>query len=488
MRREMLLFQDMKIKVHGRICLHRIFFQLLEGEVNGIVFQNIEEQRNMVDFFIGKGELEAGRLFLQGEMVRPEEVRKKLIKQIAVIGKKSVLFDTISIVENLYINVERLLFSDLMKMSEALALFEKFGITILPDQRISELSSAEKMILELLRAYIEGKNIVVINNIMDTVNQNDMKQVMNLIFQMITEGMSFVLIELIEEPIFEIADQIFCVKDGRTIGNFVKGSFHLKNLKKEMLSKAKGSIDRNSGRYGPVKDQDFDMKARLEIKDVSAEGVCHLNFDVCKGELIKIFFLQYNNCSEFVRLLLGENPIRQGKIMLDGREITLKNEWKLIMQGIAVMDHMNVEGHFFQNLTVFDNIGLMVSHKVKNIWLRKKYYSNLVTLIDSYIGKGLVETPAGELSRENQVRLMYVMWLAFRPKVIFLVNPFSGQDAKLQKTVFSMIDLFKKNDITVVLLLSNYLTLDKFEGDTIMLHNGEQVDETELHMLLYGGG
>lgn len=488
MRREMLLLQDMKIKVHGRVCLHRIYFQLLEGEVNGIVFQNTEEQKNMVQFFLGKGESESGRLFLKGESVRPEEVRRKLARQIAVIGKKSVLFDTISIVENLYINDEHIFFSDLMRMPEAQALFQKFGISISPDQKISELNSADKMILELLRAYIDKKSIVVINNIMDTVNQNDVKRVTNLIFQMTKEGMSFILMELIEEPIFGIADQLFYVKDGCTIGNFVKGSFRLRNLKKEIFSKARGSLEKQRQKYNFVEEEGFDIKLRLEIKDICAEGIHHLSFDVYKGELLKVFFLQYNNCNEFIRILLGENPLQKGKIFLEGREVVLKNEWKLLMQGIAVMDHMNTERHFFQNLTVFDNVGLMVSHKVKNIWLRKKYFSNLVNLIDRYIGKGLAEIPAGKLSRENQVRLMYVMWLAFRPKVIFLVNPFSGQDAKLQETVACMIDILKQNDITVVLLLSNYLTLDKFEGDTIMLHNGKQVDEAELHMLLYGGG
>lgn len=486
MREEILQFQNLKIKVNKKLNIERLFFQLIQGEINGIVFDNNIDKTDFMDFIMGKGEIVEGKVFFEENELKSSELKKIFNQSIAIINKQSALYNSFSVIENIYINTQKALYSYHMNLSKMVKLIEKFDLKLSVGAEVSDLSHNSRICVELLRAYVEKKKVVVINNILDQINQNDFEIILNLIYKLIEEGISFILIELIEEPILRVTDNLYYIKNGRTIGNFVKGSIDLRLLKSVMLLNQEQLNNNSINELNFISEPCFDYKRSIEMKEVCAKGIMDFSFEAYCGELIKIFFLKLSNCNDFIDIFIGNNKLTSGSIFVNGKKFIAKNELKMVSQKVAIINSINKFNYFYPNISVIDNLGLMVSGKAKGIWMKKKYYSSLLEVINKYIGVGIADEKATNLSQELKLRLVYVMWTIYKPKVIFIVNPFSEKDANLRKTIYDMIELLKLNNITVVLLLSNFLTLDKFEGDTIYISDGVQIDEEELLSQLYG--
>ncbi|MDC7126603.1 MAG: hypothetical protein PQJ46_13610, partial [Spirochaetales bacterium] len=71
-----------------------------------------------------------------------------------------------------------------------------------------------------------------------------------------------------------------------------------------------------------------------------------------------------------------------------------------------------------------------------------------------------------DLSSELIIKIEYMRWLLFRPKVLFILNPLSETDLNLQKIIIDMINYLHKNNLTVIIATTNNASIDKIKCKT----------------------
>ena len=110
MKRELLNIEGGKIKKGNNVIFDDLSLELFQGEITGIVFDDILEQKLFIDMLLGDVLLYSGKIFVNEERKAYEEAARLLKQQVAVIGSKSKLLSSITIEDNIFLFSDRKLF------------------------------------------------------------------------------------------------------------------------------------------------------------------------------------------------------------------------------------------------------------------------------------------------------------------------------------------------------------------------------------------
>ena len=103
MKRELLNIEGGKIKKGNNVIFDDLSLELFQGEITGIVFDDILEQKLFIDMLLGDVLLYSGKIFVNEERKAYEEAARLLKQQVAVIGSKSKLLPSITIEDNIFL-------------------------------------------------------------------------------------------------------------------------------------------------------------------------------------------------------------------------------------------------------------------------------------------------------------------------------------------------------------------------------------------------
>ena len=202
----------------------------------------------------------------------------------------------------------------------------------------------------------------------------------------------------------------------------------------------------------------------------------NIYLEIEKGDFVTLLGPSGCGKSTLLRCLAGLESISDGRILLDGEDITNKDPKDrnvgMIFQQYSLFPNMNV----FQNIA----FGLKLKKYPKNkIEAKVKMAVEMVELT----GKEL-HYPS-QLSGGQQQRVALARSIAARPKVLLLDEPLSAIDAKLRRSLQARIrEIHKELGIT-----SLFVTHDQDEAmimsDVIHLFNNGTIEQSDKPIDLY---
>ncbi|MFN8452316.1 MAG: ABC transporter ATP-binding protein, partial [Anaerolineae bacterium] len=218
---------------------------------------------------------------------------------------------------------------------------------------------------------------------------------------------------------------------------------------------------------------------RLKLDHVSKEfqdrggngtvlAVNDVNLEIKSGEFVTLLGPSGCGKTTTLRMIAGFEAPTQGKIILEGKDITFqapnKRDMALVFQNYALFPHMSV----------FDNVayGLQTRRLSKNA-IREKVLEALKMM--SLVG--MAERRPNQLSGGQQQRVALARSLVTEPRILLFDEPLSNLDAKLRVQMRSEIHrLQRRLNITSV-----YVTHDQTEAmalsDRIVVMNSGRVEQ-----------
>lgn len=233
------------------------------------------------------------------------------------------------------------------------------------------------------------------------------------------------------------------------------------------------------------------------FKDVHA--VNDLSFDVKKGELFAFLGVNGAGKSTTISIMCGMLKKDKGSILIDNKDI--EKDYKNIIKDIGIV---------FQNslldgvLSVKDN--LMCRASLYGIYgnKAKERINELATLLDF---KNLLNRTVSKLSGGQRRKIDVARALLNDPKILILDEPTTGLDPQTRKTMWEVIESYRKNKQMTVFLTTHYMeeTTDadyvvildsgkivahgtplelknKYTGDFITLYNANLEDVKKLNL------
>ena len=216
--------------------------------------------------------------------------------------------------------------------------------------------------------------------------------------------------------------------------------------------------------------------AHLEKSFGNVSVLKNINLAIEKGDFVTLLGPSGCGKSTLLRCLAGLEDLTDGRIYLDGENITDKPP-----------QHRNIGMVFqqyslFPNLTVFENIAFGLKMKKLDKELIQEKVASAVNMVD--LAQKEKQYPA-QLSGGQQQRVALARAIVCEPKVLLLDEPLSAIDAKLRRSLQVRIkDIHRALKITTV-----FVTHDQDEAmilsDIIHLFNDGRIVQSGTPIDMY---
>jgi branched-chain amino acid transport system ATP-binding protein len=196
------------------------------------------------------------------------------------------------------------------------------------------------------------------------------------------------------------------------------------------------------------------MTGRLEIDGVTtgydkADVLQGVSLTVEPGSITCLLGSNGSGKTTLIRSILGLTPPRDGRIVLDGRDLTRLPTHKVIAAGIACIP----EGRkVFPKLTVEENLRLGAYHEPSETVTRRRIDEIFDTFPRLRERRGQI---AGTMSGGEQAMISIGRGLMRAPKLLLVDEPSLGLSPLLVKENFNIIRAINARGVTVFLVEQN---------------------------------
>lgn len=189
----------------------------------------------------------------------------------------------------------------------------------------------------------------------------------------------------------------------------------------------------------------------------SSYGLVHVLKNVSlhadKGEIVTLIGANGAGKTTTLRAISGLQPVREGQIFFEDKDISNISAEKLVRLGIA---HVPEGRQIFRPMTVRDNLELG-GYLIYKLHGKKELSDSIEAMLDTFpILRQRQNQYAGTLSGGEQQMLAIAMALICRPKLLLLDEPSMGLAPLIVREIFRIISEMKdKQELTVLLVEQN---------------------------------
>ncbi|MBT3318646.1 MAG: sugar ABC transporter ATP-binding protein [Clostridia bacterium] len=439
----------------GVLALDKVDLDVKPAEVMAIIGENGAGKSTLMKIISGAFTADTGQVVLDGQVI-PSSMKPKdrLDIGIAIIYQELNYLDEMTISENLFMG--RTLTKGPLKVvnykrmfEESKKLLKEFNMDYSPRTLMKSLSVAEKQMIEILRAVSKDVKVLIMDEPTSSLNEVETRRLFEFIVDLRAKGVSILYISHKLEEVFELADRVQVMRDGKNVGVRTISETDTNELVTLM-------VGREITDMYPKEDNEIGQTV-LSVKNLSCHFAKNISFDVRKGEVLGLFGLVGSGRVEAMEGLLGIKGIDSGEITLEGEVIKIRNPIEAKGYGIGyIPSDRKKEGLVLIN-TVRNNLTVTVLNEVSRGGVLSSAKENKYS--DTWIGKLGIKTPSrnteiDSLSGGNQQKVVIAKWLLTNPKVLIMNDPTRGIDVGAKVEIYKVMEELCKEGISIIMVSS----------------------------------
>jgi ribose transport system ATP-binding protein len=473
-------------KTFGGIkALDSVNFEVYEGRVNAIVGENGAGKSTLMKVLTGIYQDYEGQIILDGREVTFANPKEAQNSGIAIIHQELNLIPYLSVAENVFLGrefVNRLGLIDYKKMyGETKKLLERLDLHVNPRMKVSSLRIGQQQIVEIAHALSLDARIVIMDEPTSAISEHEVKVLFELIRSLKAQGVAIVYITHKLDELFQIADSVTVLRDGKLVG-----SAPIEDVKHDDLVRM--MVGRDVKDFF-VKAEVTKSKEVLSVKSMCLEhprrrgdyAVDHVDFAVKAGEVLGLFGLMGAGRTELLETIFGLHPkISSGHIFLNGRQVKVNSPNDAINFGMAfITEDRKLEGLVLQ-MSVAKSISLASLEQAERFgFLSGKLETRLA---QNYVERLKIKTPSlrqivENLSGGNQQKVVIAKWLATNPQILLLDEPTRGIDVNAKNEIYKLISELARADLAIVMVSSELPEIMAIADRIIVLSEGKRTAE-----------
>ncbi|WP_205654335.1 sugar ABC transporter ATP-binding protein [Agrobacterium cavarae] len=469
----LLALEGIRKEFPGVLALDNVQLRIRQGSVHALMGENGAGKSTLMKIIAGVYQPDAGEIRLRGEPVTLKSPLDALEQGIAMIHQELQLMNWMTIAENIWIRREprnRLGLIDHGKMAEMTReLFARLNLSLDPNTQVSELTVAQKQMVEIARAVSYESRILIMDEPTSALTEREVEHLFAIIRDLKARDIGIIYITHKMNELFEIADEFTVFRDGKYIGTHASNDVTRDDIIRMMVGREISNMFPKID--CPIGD------VILEVRNLTIPGVFHdISFSLRRGEILGLAGLVGSKRSNVAEALFGVHPAQSGEILIDNNPVTINSPNEAMAYGMAFLTEDRKETGCFLTLDCLENIqsALITRSHVKVGFVDQK---TVTKLAEEMAVKLRVKTPnlheiVENLSGGNQQKLLIARWLLTKPRILILDEPTRGIDVGAKSEIHRLITGLAAEGVAVLMISSELPEVLGMSDRIMVMHEG----------------
>ena len=468
-----LAFRNVTKRFGGATALDGVDFDLLPGEIHGLVGENGAGKSTLMKILSGVHAPDEGELVVRGETVRFSSPADAKARGIGMIYQELSCMPALTVAENTFLGRQLTTRSgtvDWKRMQrEAAAHLDALGLVVDVSAPLGSLSLGEQQLVEIARVVFSGASIIVFDEPTSALSEPEAVRLFAAMRELKARGASLVFISHFLEDVLAVSDRVTVLKNARKVATRPVDALSKQRLIQMMIGRDAEALA-ESYEGGVELPPPSGAAPILEVEGLSQAGrVEDVSFAVRPGEILGLFGNLGAGMTEVARMIFGRDPAAAGTIRLAGTTIAPKSTRQAKRLGIAYLSE-NRRATIFPRHEIFKNITLAHLDAIFGGVVRQP---RELAIAGDLVRRTGVRPPqpalaAGNLSGGNQQKVVFAKWLTVQPKVLILNEPTRGMDVGAKREVLDLIKALRAEGVAIVLISTEPETV-LAESDRILV-------------------
>ncbi|TPL21083.1 ATP-binding cassette domain-containing protein [Mesorhizobium sp. B2-4-9] len=457
----------------GVRALNDVTFDVLAGEVHGLVGENGAGKSTLMAVASGALRADAGSVTIAGVTVEDDPRRARELG-LAIVRQEPSLMPDLTVAENLFLGLPENLRPSLFGVGAwANGLLGRWSsaLSFEANDRVAQLNPEQRFIVEIVKALASEPKVLVLDEPTEHLGAENVERLFTRIQEVTGRGACVVYISHRIREVQKIANRLTVLRDGEGQGTFVAQDLREDEIVTLIVG---GEIDREF----PEKMAQPSGTKVLAVVGLTGKGFSNVNLGVGRGEIVGLAGIDGNGQRDFLRALAGLQ-FATGKVTIDGASASIAGPKAAAANGIRYLPGDRHREGIFPDLSVRENfsvrsIGADIRYGAVSTQLEQKRAKAAIAKFA--VKTPHTETPIRLLSGGNQQKLVLASVLASNPRVILIDEPTQGVDVGARAEIYTIIRDIAGAGCAVILLSSDAQEVAGLSDRVLVFSRGQIVE------------
>ncbi|MCP4404293.1 MAG: ABC transporter ATP-binding protein, partial [bacterium] len=485
----------------GVLANDRIDLAVEPGEIRALVGENGAGKTTLMRVLYGEYRPDAGSIAIHGQAQHFRSPHDAIRAGLGMVHQHFMLFPSLSVCENVIYGEEptRRGFIDRQNAFQRVAaLSQQHGLDVDPAAKVAHLPLGVRQRVEIVKILYRQADILILDEPTAVLTHQEQEGLFTILRGLAKQGKTIIFISHKLHEVMQLSERITVLRNGKVSGNLRTSETSPEEICRHMIGRdAIVHVEKT-----PVKTRESVLK--LEHLCVQHENgrnvVDELSFQVQAGEIVGIAGVAGNGQTELIEAISGLRPVADGRIVLDGEEMTTHPVKKRREHGLAYIPEdrgkvgLALQADISENLLMgfqrqaeFSTKGLLRFERIR------KYVGQLISQYRIKVSN--VDDAVDKLSGGNLQKVVAAREFSQQSHLLIAEQPTRGLDIGSIEFIHQQLVKYRDAGHGVLLVsaeLSEIMDLSDrilvmFKGRIVGDMPAAEADKERLGLLMAGG-
>lgn len=458
----------------GVVALKDVDFELRKGEAHCLLGENGAGKSTLIKVISGAIKKDSGDIWINGEKIEINSAKDAHDHGICTIYQEFNLISDMTVAENIFLGIEptspKIKRVDYKTMHQkARDILSELNIKLPVDAYIRNISVASRQMVEIAKALVLGKDIIIMDEPTASIGQSDTQILFGIIEKLKKQGKSIIYISHRLQELSYIVDRVTVMRDGKKIQTLNLKDTTIPKLISLMVGKELDKVKRDQ--HHIIKE-----KVLFEAKNICNASVNDVSFKLHPGEVLGFFGLLGSGRTEIMRALFGVDKIMSGNLYKNGEEIKIYSPTDAVKYKIGFI----TEDRKGQGLILVQSVAKNISLPNLDKYTKRFNIDKKQEFDDcnAMIKRMRIATPsekqlAQNLSGGNQQKVVVAKWLLKDCEILLIDEPTRGIDVGAKEEMYQIIQDMAMNGKGIILVSSELDEMVRLCDKVNVVKNGK---------------
>jgi methyl-galactoside transport system ATP-binding protein len=459
----------------GVTALDDVTLRVRRGTVHALIGENGAGKSTLMKCLFGIYKMDTGKIVLNNEARSFESARDAMNAGVSMIHQELSNVPKRSVAQNIWLGREPLnkfyLIDHRKMVDDTRELLAGLNFNFNPNAAMGSLSISRQQGCEIAKAVSYDATVVVMDEPTSSLTENEVAHLFEIIRELRESGVAIIYISHKMEEIFQIADEVTVMRDGRKVGVYPIDAIDSNKLIALMVGR------NNTERFPQVESVAGDVC--LEVRHLSSpnpRSFRDISFELRKGEILGVGGLVGAQRTELVEAVFGARSIASGEVLVNGKPLKKITPKNAIKAGIGFITEDRRNSGIFPLLDITKNTAIASLANYRNMLgllnhprineAADRYNQNLRTKMPSM--SALIQN----LSGGNQQKVILSRWLMTLPDILIMDEPTRGIDVGAKYEIYTIMGKLASEGKSIIMVSSEMPELLGMSHRIMVLCNG----------------